>query len=75
MKTYELFFIVPGTLTEDEVAPEVQTVEAAVAAIGATNVTTASLGKAKLAYPIQHIRYGYFYTITFTAEPTSVPAL
>lgn len=75
MKTYELMFIVPGTLTEEEVKPHVAAVEAAVQGIDATDMKTASLGKAKLAYPMRHIRYGYFYTTTFTAEPSRMPEL
>lgn len=68
-------FIVPGTLTEEEVAPQVATIESLVQAIDATDVQTKSLGKAKLAYPMNHIRYGYFYTTTFTAAPAQVPDL
>ena len=75
MKLYELMFIVPGTLTEEEVGPKVATLETLVASIGATNSVTNALGKAKLAYPMNHIRYGYFYTITFSAEPEKVPEL
>jgi small subunit ribosomal protein S6 len=75
MKTYELLFIIPGTLTEEEVAPQVATIESLVQAIEATDVETKSLGKAKLAYPMNHIRYGYFYTTTFTVNPAAVPEL
>ena len=33
------------------------------------------MGKNRLAYPIKQIRYGYFHTITFTAEPKAVKQL
>lgn len=75
MKTYELLFIVPGTLTEEEVTPEVAIVQEALKGIDAESVELKSLGKAKLAYPMRHIRYGYFYTVTFAADPATVPAL
>lgn len=75
MKTYELLFIVPGTLTEEEVAPQIATVQEAVAGIDAADAQLNDLGKAKLAYPMRHIRYGYFYTITFSADPAKVPTL
>lgn len=75
MKQYELLFIVPGTLTEAEVAPYVASVEEVLSSVGATDVTMSTLGKAKLAYPMRHIRYGYFYTATFTVEPTQIPEL
>lgn len=75
MKTYELMFIVPGTLAEAEVTPHVEAVEAVLAGIEATDVETKSLGKAKLAYPMRHIRYGYFFATTFSVDPSRMPEL
>jgi small subunit ribosomal protein S6 len=75
MKQYELLFIIPGTLTEEEVQPLVATVESELTAIEASDVVLSNLGKAKLAYPIRHIRYGYFYNVVFSADPSTVPAL
>jgi ribosomal protein S6 len=39
------------------------------------DVVVNALGKNRLAYPIKQIRYGYFYTITFSAEPAQVNGL
>ena len=75
MKQYELLIIVPGTLTEEEVAPHVAGAKELLAQVEATDVVESFLGKAKLAYPMKHIRYGYFYTLTFTAEPSVLPGL
>lgn len=72
MKHYEILFILPGTLTEDEVGPVVDKVKAAVSDAGATDVSAEDMGKNRLAYPIQHIRYGYFHLCHFQAEPDKI---
>jgi len=74
MQTYELFFILPGTLDEAEVKPAVEAVVSMVAEAGGAGATVQSLGKSRLAYPMRHIRYGYFQTCRFQAEPAAVPA-
>lgn len=75
MKTYELMFIVPGTFTEEDLVPHLAAVDAAVMSIEPTNVVTTARGKAKLAYPMRHIKYGYFFTVSFDADPVRVPEL
>lgn len=74
MNTYELFFILPGTLDETEVKSVVETVTKTVAESGA-EAKVQDLGKSRLAYPMQHIRYGYFQVCRFQAEPGIIPSL
>ncbi len=69
MKHYELMTIFPGTLTEEELAPIVASVEQTATEAGAAKIEKETLGKSRLAYPIKHIRYGYFYFFRFEAEP------
>lgn len=73
MKHYELLCVLPGTLGEDEVQPLVNEVKTVLTDSGAANIASEDRGKTRLAYPINHIRYGYFTLFTFEGEPTVVP--
>lgn len=75
MKKYEMLCVLPGTLAEGEVAPLVAQIQEQLTAHGAEGVDTRDLGKSRLAYPVDHIRYGYFELFTFEIEPTKVQAL
>ena len=72
MINYELLFILPGTLAEDEVKPLITKVKSTIEAIGGTNLTVEELDKKRLAYPMKHIRYGYFQLGYFQAESKAV---
>lgn len=72
MGKYELLCVLPGTLAEDELPARLQAVEKAITDQGGTEVSTEDLGKTRLAYPMKHIRYGYFYRFIFSAEGTDV---
>ncbi len=66
MSKYELLLILPGTLDEKEVEARANEVLQLVKENSEeTELTT--MGKNRLAYPIKQIRYGYFYTIVFSA--------
>lgn len=71
MQNYELLFIMPGTMAEDETAPVVEKVKQVVANNGGANWELEPLEKKRLAYPMKHIRYGYFYLAFFRAEPAA----
>ena len=75
VKKYELLFILPGTLAENEVTPVVDKVKTAVEKGGGSNITVKDLGKSRIAYPIKHIRYGYFQLFTFDADTADVKAI
>jgi small subunit ribosomal protein S6 len=72
MKNYELLFILPGTLTEEEVLPFGEKVKTIVVEAGGESVSIRDLKKNRLAYPIRHIRYGYFQICHFEADPDSI---
>lgn len=72
MQYYELLFILPGTLSEDEVKPVVKDVQEIVKANGGQNYSCDDMGKSRLAYPMKHIRYGYFQLAHFEAESKQV---
>ncbi|HOX60544.1 MAG TPA: 30S ribosomal protein S6 [Candidatus Magasanikbacteria bacterium] len=74
-KNYELLFILPGTLTEDEVVPNVAKVKSVLESGKAENIQVTDMGKNRLAYPIKHIRYGYFEMARFEADSLDVVAI
>ena len=74
MKKYELLLVLPGTLDEKETeakANEILTLVKANSPAGEIHL----LGKNRLAYPIKQIRYGYFYTIVFEADPAGLKTI
>jgi small subunit ribosomal protein S6 len=74
MSKYELLLVLPGTLDEKEINTKAEEIVSMVKEL-ATDVELHTMGKNRLAYPIKQIRYGYFHTITFTAEPKAVKQL
>lgn len=68
MQNYELLFILPGTLAENETQPTVDKVKMMIERNGGTEMEVAPMDKKRLAYPMQHIRYGYFFLVFFKAE-------
>jgi len=69
MRHYELMTVLPGTMTEDEVIPFIDRVKVILSDLSVTDVAVENMGKTRLSYPMKHIRYGYYYTFVFEAEP------
>jgi small subunit ribosomal protein S6 len=74
-QTYELLYIIPGTKAEDEVPAMTAQIHELIKANGATIVKNDFWGKRKLAYEIDHIRYGYYDAIDFDMETTKLNIL
>ncbi|KKW33895.1 MAG: 30S ribosomal protein S6 [Parcubacteria group bacterium GW2011_GWA2_53_21] len=74
MHTYELLFILPGTLDDKEVAARSEEVVSLVKEFG-SDVELQPIGKNRLAYPIKQIRYGYFFIVVFKAPAPAVKKL
>lgn len=72
MRNYEILTILPGTLAETEVAPVVEQMKELIQKEGVKGLEVESGGKSRLAYPMKHIRYGYFHVFTFQAEPKEI---
>jgi len=62
---YELAFIIPGNLPEDEHPKVLEKVTTLLKQAEAQIIATEDLGKKKLAYPIKHLRHGFYKTMTF----------
>lgn len=67
--------VLPGTLAEAEVAPAVEQVSQTLGSYDAANVTVEDMGKSKLAYPVKHIRYGYFQLFRFELDADKLAKL
>lgn len=72
VRHYEILTILPGTLSEADVTPVIQKVQEMIESEGATGLTLEAGGKSRLAYPIKHIRYGYFHVFTFELEASAI---
>lgn len=75
MKQYELLVVLPGTMEESALPTTIAEVQAIVEKHGGENIVMQNRGKSRLAYPIRHIRYGYFHIIHFTAEGDAIPKM
>jgi small subunit ribosomal protein S6 len=75
MQNYELLLVLPGTFSEEEVKPVVDQVVVVLTEAGAQGIIMSDKGKSRLAYPMKHIRYGYFQLGYFEAEPASAPII
>jgi small subunit ribosomal protein S6 len=75
MSPYELLYIIPATLTDDEVGSAENKVAALLAKHGATVSSTRRLGKFRLAYPIKTERHGHYVMVLFQAERPAIAKL
>lgn len=75
MKQYELLVVLPGTMEESVVSAMIGNIKKIIEKNGAENIVTQDRGKSRLAYPIRHIRYGYFNLIRFVANGESIPKI
>ncbi len=74
MKKYELLLVLPGTLDEKEVGKQINEIKESLS-VNAKDLELNNLGKVRLAYPIKQIRYGYYYTVIFSADPEAVQVI
>jgi small subunit ribosomal protein S6 len=65
---YEFVGIIPGGLAETEVGPVMKEVADLFAAQNAEIAYQENLGRRKMAYPIKHLRHGYYFLIEFHLE-------
>ncbi|MFZ6015401.1 MAG: 30S ribosomal protein S6 [Patescibacteria group bacterium] len=72
MRTYELLYIIPATLTDDEVAQTETDIQALIQKYGGTPKESRRLGKFRFTYLIKKIRYGHYVLVYFDAESEAV---
>lgn len=72
MQRYELLYIIPATLTDEDVGTAETAVKAVLEKNGATIESVTRLGKFRLAYPIKKVRHGHYVLVYFTCERSVV---
>ena len=75
MKQYELLVVLPGTMEASALPTTIAEVKAIVEKHGGQNIVMQDRGKSRLAYPIRHIRYGYFHIIRFNGEGDAIQSM
>jgi small subunit ribosomal protein S6 len=74
-KQYELLYVIPAKYTEGEVKSIMDKMKGIVEAGGASVSEMHNLGKRRLAYPINHVRFGNYALAWFEAEASTVAKL
>ena len=72
---YEIFCMVSGDLTQDEASRTIDEIKQKVTAAGGSVDDAIALGKQRLAYPIRHTRFGYYYALYVTMGAAEMTAL
>lgn len=75
MSRYELLYIIPATYAETELQPVIDAVTKALTGLGATIARNDMVGKIKLTYPVNHVRYGYYVLVDMDLEADKIGAL
>ncbi len=75
MSRYELLYIIPATYAETELQPVIDAVTKALTGLGATIARNDMVGKIKLTYPVNHVRYGYYVLVDMDLEASKISAL
>lgn len=69
---YEIMSIIPSKFSDSEIEGAVANIEGLFTAAGAKIEKTTNLGKIKLAYPIDHIRFGTYVLTYITVDGEKV---
>lgn len=69
---YELLYLIPARLTDEEAGAVETKVSAVLTKYGATVESVKRLGKLRLAYPIKREHYGYYVLVHFSSETNAL---
>jgi small subunit ribosomal protein S6 len=72
IRHYETMFIVKPTLSDEEIANQIDTVKSNIEKNGGEVVSVDDIGIKSLAYEIQKNKRGYYYVIYFKAPSESI---
>jgi len=72
MNNYETLFIIKPTLTEEEAAKQVETVQNSISELGGEVVATNDMGLRKLAYEIDKNPRGHYVVVYHKSNPSSI---
>ncbi|HLA42011.1 MAG TPA: 30S ribosomal protein S6 [Aggregatilineales bacterium] len=74
-RPYELVFILPPSLAEDEINSVQEHIIGWITDQGGNIIKTSPWGRRRLAYSIQNYKEGYYFEIDFNAETSSIKDL
>lgn len=69
---YEILCILSGDLTESDAAVQIAEVQDKLRTLGVTIDEVVSLDKQRIAYPMRHIKFGYFYAFYCSVGVTDI---
>lgn len=72
---YELLYLVAGNIAENEQQPIIDTVKALIESQGGINLKPFSLGKRRLAYPIEKFKQGFYNGFEFDLVANQLPKI
>ena len=75
MTCYETLFVIKPTLTEEEIATQIEKITAILTKEGAELVATNDMGMRKLAYPVDKHARGYYTVLFYKSEGTTIHEL
>lgn len=70
MNKYELAVVLTTRIEDEDRAATIERIKEMIARFGGTVTGVDEWGKKRLAYEIQKMREGFYYFITFEADPT-----
>lgn len=70
--TYEMMVIIPATLSDEEAVVAKTKIAGLLSSNGAKITAEEDMGKRKLAYPINHVRQGFYHLYQFEAPSRSI---
>lgn len=74
MRHYELVFVLKPTMTEEEMASKLESIQNLISSNGGEIYNVEKWGRRELAYPIQKFNTGYYFIINFRTENSELPA-
>ncbi len=75
MSRYELLYIIPATYAETELQPVIDAITKALTGLGVTISRNEMVGKIKLTYPVDHVRYGFYVLVDMDIDATKLSEL
>ncbi len=72
---YELMYIIPVRFTAEEVPAVNEKIKAVLAEHGCALTYEDTMGKRRLAYPIDGVYHGYYFMVEFDMDPTQMKSL
>ncbi len=75
MSRYELLYIIPATYAETELQPVIDAITKALTGLGVTISRNEMVGKIKLTYPVDHVRYGFYVLVDMDIDAAKISEL